>query len=536
MKKQIIYLVFTLFVFGFFACDFDFQIPQDFKIKGSREIKLTTSENLADLLHKQLMANLDIEHFKILKGTQGDQLTYVIHMDVLPDGMDIDIPFDFTEFFDASMVAEVVRDMVDSGNLLEEVDPTDEVGILVDDLEDSIVLTLDELEVQLAAMIGDFEFEFPGDLPIGFDLEGLVDKVFKGSGDGSLADSLVDAIREAAEDGVISVSKLTDIITETVTIKIEEAIAAAPLLLEDNIVLPGFGDPISIPSLGVVSEFLKSFELSNEFDAQLYLSVKDEEGKSISFFDKIRIDLAWDDQFDPDDDENFIEKVTPSSNDPGNAFSGDTFTAAGLPAGFQLKDIAMKLLKEVPAEDEEGKGVYIQIYIDSEGHDPLTLDFLNKNFTVRVELAIMLPLEIGVSSAGKRALFTELPDGEDILGRSLEDLEGGMMGDIIEAVKELAFKIEFNKTVFSGLQLIVQNRDYPEHFFEITLSDKKLEVKFPDSYIAKINNPAFYPFIPDVYLECAEYASIKIPKDLTLEKIALAVAFETKPTPILGGF
>jgi len=533
MKKQIIYFALTLFVLTIFACDLDFKLPQNVQIIGSREIKLTTTQNLADLLHDQLISGLDAGQFKILKSDHGENLTYVIYMDVLPEGQKIEIPFDFTEFLDTQMVVDAVEDMVGQGHIIS-ADPGEESGLLVTDLAVDVVNILADLETELADKVADFNFgDFGSDLPIGFNLESLISNIFNDDSNGSLADNIVAAIEEAADGGVISIATIVDVITETVVKKIEDAIVQEPLTLEDDIILPGFEAPISIPSLGIFSAFLQNLDFADEFDAQLYLSIKDDDGNSVSFMNRIKIDLAWDDLFDSDDPENFINTFSPTVADYEDAFSGDTFTAVELPGGIPLAETALTLLKEVPEEGEE-KGVYIRIYLKAEGDDPLTLDFLNKIFTAKAELAIMLPLELGVTGTGSFAIF-ELPeDAEDILGRSEEEL-GGMMGDLVDSVQSLKFKIEFNKPALTGLTLRIENRTDSTHKFEIVLDGTELVIDFPRNFIEQINDPYYYPFVPDVYLDYVN-ASVQIPKDLTLGKIALEVAFATKEIPIAGGF
>jgi hypothetical protein len=158
--------------------------------------------------------------------------------------------------------------------------------------------------------------------------------------------------------------------------------------------------------------------------------------------------------------------------------------------------------------DENDKEILVSVYIP-EGTGVILTDFESGNF--KCEIVVWLPFVLeadatdgGIISFPPDALFSST---DDLFGRDAAG-EDNLMADVIEILR-LDIKLDYSP--FQGSDLIV----YTEKGIELKnkLTDNYLSCAISKKNMEKINNPDYFPFIPNFKMLFSPGATLSFPQE-----------------------
>ena len=317
------------------------------------------------------------------------------------------------------------------------------------------------------------------------------------SSESSLSDLIKDAIVETIKN------ETKDAVKDEIykkSVEVDDDDTGGWTLVETEIKLP----------LDNIPDYL----LDNKFDipnlqAKIFISVKDgDEHIDDEFFKLIDLDL---DIFD----ETVIgeTKKIDASEESGLEFKNHQYIGTSLPQGGIVFEIA-NIIEDIFDKEREG-GAAVKAFIEK-GKE-IDLKYLGKDYDFSLEMVLMLPIEIRAEDDIEFILTPEdlgISDTEDLFGRGSSD-------KLEEYIRSANFTIKFNKDLFHGVKLEIEEYDKPGGFkmdYGI-ISSRQFGCNLTNDQIKQLDT--VNPFVPQIKLTMKKGDLIAVQRDLKIESLTL---------------
>ncbi|MCL2230798.1 MAG: hypothetical protein FWC01_06845 [Treponema sp.] len=495
MKKHISYLALSVLVLGFFACDL--QLPTGAKFVGTPNFSVNYEFELSNLLADFFADSLGEESgFKIIRCTQPDTMTFMVHFNALDDtsfkvpdtavGQMEEIVGNLVE---GTINQAAVEELFPSG---EEIDQT-----VLSDKIDEIMADLGEND----DLVVNFDW---GEASVGIDQAAIKAALTSDATKQKIIASIM-------EEGP-SAANIEEIIAQVVQETILEVIAETEVTISHDIdLMEDFSEPIPL-ALGDFGAFLDGFTI-NGLQARIYLSVVDENGETPDFLNSVDVGLKVTDSDDVELLNESIENYTLSGVD----LNSSTWIGSALPnptGGLDVKNIVDLLL----TSDDE---VFINLSAIIDSSNNIKLDFIGKTFYIKAEMVIWLPLSLGFTT--EASFDIPLGDSEsDFFGRN----EPGAP-ELLDFINSMTLKIRLSASVFNGLAVeLVNKKEGSDFSIEFPFTGSEITLSITGNDLDKLNTTANYPFIPEVRIKLGNNGSLIMPQALSLVSVAIEADLE----------
>ena len=265
---------------------------------------------------------------------------------------------------------------------------------------------------------------------------------------------------------------------------------------------PDASFPVDFSDIG---EFIPGFQFTDSVKAYVFI-----ECDSLEILNITTIELTFGSE---------LMEIQGKDIDPrlsGIDLESSEYTAATIPKwGI---DVSSQIIKLMNDGEETEVGVNIFIPAGEVIHD----DWFGP-INVGGELIIWLPLELVAGPDGAEILFPE-----DFMGDSGKDLFGRSNADddaYTQMFESMRIKIDLSKSPFKGGTLLVESYAGKKVIsISAELQGDSLDFPIDEEDMKKINDPEYFPFIPEFSVSFKPGGILSVPVDL----MATIVSFEGK--------
>lgn len=514
MKKNILLCLFCLFILFVFSCE----IPEMITIKGTPSLELKGDRDLSSEISDNITNNFkDNSDITVIKCTNTSVLTYVLHMDIIPEDQGFfEMPDNYSDAIENQITEAMTEldttDLVSDGEV---------VGDKVDDYVDEI---MDQIESQLVSEGSDeleIEIIIHG-VPVRFPKEAFIEALFRD-------EETKEEIKTAIKEDPNSVNNIDDVIASVVKDKIIETVKNTENLdleLDDDLELIQSDSPLEIPLDSITKYLNNDFNFSGGLEARLYVYAVDEDQTKSDITELISIKLEFNsdsysyDNLSPYKSGFFKQPYDTNFNKANLTYSGSSLPNHTNPDPDKnnfanLTSVIQSLLS---AGDTE---INYKIYIDKETTIPLK--YLDKDFTITAEIVIWLPMSLTANK--NNAVFSipldDIDDNDDLFGR-----DSPSSSEFMDYIDSLDLEITLSEALATGAKVVFANKGATtvsgiKFYKEITIKEKIIQINLSPSELEKINNYNNYPFVPEVKILFNNGSKLEIPRNLNLLKIKI---------------